>query len=96
MPVQAALDHETDRRVPLLACPAVRVLFTGMFMHLRCILEDEKSTKGSFSLPLTLTLSPKGNAVKLGNVCHCEERERRSNLQRTQGLLRCARNDTPA
>src|SRR5262249_44585831 len=40
-------------------------------------------------------VSLEGNAVKLGNVCHCEERERRSNIQRKQGLLRCARNDPP-
>ncbi len=65
--MQVTLDYETGRSVPLLACPAVRVLFTGMFMHLRCIFEDEKSTKGSFSLPLTLTLSPKGRGDFRGN-----------------------------
>ncbi len=36
-------------------------------MHLRCTLEHEKSTKGSFSLPLTLTLSPKGRGDFRGN-----------------------------
>jgi len=54
---------------------------------------------GGFSL-----LPLKGNGGKLAPVCHCEERERRSNLYRKQGLLRGvypersrrARNDIPA
>ncbi len=37
----------------------------GMFMDLRCTLAHEKSTKGSFSLPLTL--SPKGRGDFRGN-----------------------------
>src|SRR5215471_7548015 len=49
MPLRGALDHETDGRAPLLACPAVHCLFRGndgIFSFLPLL--------SSFSQPLRL------------------------------------------